>query len=172
MEWWQILLYSISIIIVVYVFGMFYALECLITFRTKIKKKTLAISLLLSEKRDVLLSLMTLLENDIHDESIKESATKVRWLKMNNVSSKDIEAYLFLLSSLQKRLVLFANNGEYKNDENFVAYFEILSDLDANYRKIAATFNSQVVGYEYWRKTPLFKGLFFVFGFREIKRLP
>ncbi len=172
MEWWQILLYVISIILVIYLFGMFYALECIITFRSRLKKKTLAISLLLSEKRDVLLSMLSLLEDQIEDESTKENAAQVRWLKMDNLQSKEIDNYLATMSSLQKRLVLFANSTEFKNNDNYLTYFELLSDLDANYRKIAAIFNSDVVGYEYWRKTPLFRPLFFVFGFREIKRLP
>ena len=172
MEWWQILLYVVSILFVIYVFVFFYALECLLTFRSRLKKRTLAISLLISEKKDVLLSMLALMEKDIKDDSTKEEATQVRWLKVDKLQPKEIENCLSLLSFLQKRLVLFANNNEYESNEEYHTYFEILSDLDANYRKTAAIYNSDVLGYEYWRKTPLFRGLFFLLRFKEIKRLP
>lgn len=172
MNWLQILLYAFSIFLVIYVFVFFYALESLITFRSRLKKRTLAISLLLSEKKDVLLSMLALMEKDIKDESTKEEATQVRWLKVNKLQAKEIENCLNLLSSLQKRLVLFANNNEHGKSEEFLEYFDILNDLDANYRKTAAIYNSDLLGYEYWRKTPLFRFWFFVFRFKEIKRLP
>ncbi len=116
--------------------------------------------------------MLALMEKDIKDESTKEEATQVRWLKINKLQPKEIENCLNLLSSLQKRLVLFANNNEYGKSEEFQEYFDILNDLDANYRKTAAIYNSDLLGYEYWRKTPLFRFWFLVLRFKEIKRLP
>lgn len=116
--------------------------------------------------------MLALMEKDIKDESTKEEATQVRWLKVNKLQAKEIENCLNLLSSLQKRLVLFANNNEHGKSEEFLEYFGILNDLDANYRKTATIYNSDLLGYEYWRKTPLFRFWFFVFRFKEIKRLP
>ena len=98
MDWLQILLYAFSIFLVIYVFVFFYALESLITFRSRLKKRTLAISLLLSEKKDVLLSMLALMEKDIKDESTKEEATQVRWLEVNKLQAKEIENCLNLLS--------------------------------------------------------------------------
>lgn len=172
MEWWQILLYAISIILVIYAFGLFYALECILTFKERIRKKTLAISILLSEKKDVLISLYGLMKNDIHDKSILDNLEKVNSLNLDKLKAKDIEDSLIILTTLQKQLVMFANSTEYKTSENYNTYFDILSDLDTNYRKLTAVFNSDITGYDYWRKTPLFRGVFFIFGFREIKRLP
>ncbi len=172
MEWWQILLYVVSIILVLYVFGFFYALECILTFKEKIRKKTLAISILLSEKKDVLTSLYNLMKKDIHEKSINENFEKVDSLNLNKLKANDIESSLFILTTLQKQLVMFANSNEYKTSENYRTFFDILTDLDTNYRKLAAVFNSDVTGYDYWRKTPLYRFVFFVLRFKEIKRLP
>ncbi len=172
MEWWQILLYAISITLILYMIGFFYALECISTFKEKIRKKTLAISILLSEKKDVLQSLFSLMKNDIQDKSILDSYEKVNSLNLDKLESKDIELSLIILTTLQKQLIMFANSTEYKDNENYLTYHDILNDLDTNYRKMTAVFNSDITGYDYWRKTPLFRGLFHIFRFKEINRLP
>ena len=172
MEWWRIFLYVISILLVLYAFGLFYALECIFTFKEKIRKKTLAISILLSEKRDVLLSLFSLMEKDVTDKSILTSLEMVNSLSLEKLKCQDIEHAIALLTNLQKQLVMFANSNGYSNNEDYETYFGLLTDLDMNYRKMTAVFNSDITGYDYWRKTPLFRGLLYIFGFREVKRLP
>lgn len=174
MEWWQILLYVLLITLLFYMIGFFYALESIITFRGKIKKRTLAISVLLSEKKDVLLSMYKIVDDAglLKDDSTKDFTSQVRWLQTAKMKNNEIESSINTLSSLQKRLFLFSETDELKDDKDFASYLEIAKDLDANYRKSAAIFNSDVVGYEYWRKTPLFRAWFFLFKFREIKRLP
>ena len=174
MEWWQILLYVLCILTLIYLLGFFYALESIITFRGKIKKRTIAISLLLSEKKDVLLSMYSLIENAnlLKDEATRDITTQVRWLQTANLKTNEIENTIATLSSLQKRLFLFSSEKELQNNEDFLAYMDMAKDLDANYRKSAAIFNSDLLGYEYWRKTPLFRFWFFVFGFKKMKRLP
>lgn len=174
MELYQILLYAISILIAIYLIAFFYALESLITFRNKIKKRTLAISILLSEKKDVLLSMYALIDNAslLKDDATKDVTTQVRWLQTANLKIENIENSIATLSSLQKKLIMFSSSEEMRGNKDFEAYREIINDLDANYRRTAAIFNSDTVGYEYWRKTPLFRLCFFVFGFKKIKRLP
>jgi hypothetical protein len=54
----------------------------------------------------------------------------------------------------------------------FITFTDTLADLDANYRRTAAIFNSDVEGYEYWRKSPLFRFWFWIDGFRPMNRLP
>ncbi len=171
MEWWQVFFYVISILLAIYAIGFFYALECIATFKEKIRKKTLAISILFTEKRDVLVSLFSLMEKDIKDESILATVKEVNSLNLNKLKTSDIEPSIMVLTTLQKQLIMFANSTDYKNNNNYETYFDLLTDLDMNYRKMTAIFNSDITGYDYWRKTPLFRGLFYVFGFREIKRL-
>lgn len=174
MEWWQILLYVVSIALALYMIGFFYAFESLVTFKGKIKRRTMAISILLSEKRDVLLSMYKIADEKkmFDDDLTKDFTSQVRWLQTTKLKAGEIESSISTLSSLQKRLFLFSESDELKNDKDFTAYLEIVQDLDANYRRSAAIFNSDVVGYEYWRKTPLFRLWFYIFNFRQIKRLP
>ncbi len=171
MEWWRILSYVISILLVLYALGFFYALECIFTFKDKIRKKTLAISILLSEKRDVLFSLFSLMEKYITDRSILVSLETVNSLSLDKLKCQEIEDAVILLTTFQKQLVMYANSSGYSDNEDYKTYFGLLADLDMNYRKMTAIFNSDITGYDYWRKTPLFRGLLYVFGFREVKRL-
>lgn len=174
MEWWQILLYVLSLLALVYIIAFFYSLESIITFRGKLKKRTIALSVLLSEKKDVLLSLHAMIENNglNQDDAIRKSAAQVRWLKISKLKAKDIANVVFVLSDLQKRLVLFGNSHQLSDNMEFITFTDTLADLDANYRRTAAIFNSDVEGYEYWRKSPLFRFWFWIDGFRPMNRLP
>lgn len=134
----------------------------------------MAISILLSEKKDVLLSMYAIIDNSpsLTDEAMKNMTTQVRWLQTAELKAENIEESISILSSLQKQLLMSSTINGLNKDDEFETHREMLIDLDANYRRTAAIFNSDVLGYEYWRKTPLFRFWFFIFGFRTIKRLP
>ena len=173
MEWQQILLYTLCILLSLYTIFFFYCLESLLTFRSRLKKRTKAIAVIFSEKKAILLSLFAWVETQglNQEEAIRESAAKVRWLNLDTMKMKDIQSVAASLADLQKRLLLFANAHDLMQQDAFVRAHDGLSDLDANYRRTAAIFNSDVGGYEYWRKAPLFRLWFWIDGFRPIARL-
>ena len=112
------------------------------------------------------------MEKDVTDKSILTSLEMVNSLYLEKLKCQDIEHAIAILTNLQKQLVMFANSNGYSNNEDYKTYFGLLTDLDMNYRKMTAVFNSDITGYDYWRKTPLFRGLLYIFGFRGVKRLP
>jgi hypothetical protein len=145
-----------------------------LAFRKKLKKRIIALSVLFAEKKDLLLSMYALFDKAAaHLDSVeKDSAAKVRWLKTQVVKEAEIEEVDSILNDLQKRLTLLAEAESYlKAGEDYQVFSSALKDLDANYRRIVAVYNSEVSGYEYWRRSPFFFILFWVCGFRKRNHL-
>lgn len=174
MEWWQILIWILALIGLMYGAGFFYCLSLLLAFRKKLSKRFVALSVLYSEKRDILLSLYAVCDaaGVKFESSLKESAAKVRWLKTNILKEEDAEMVALTLDALEKRLFILAQSeAGLRTNADYQNYTSTLRDIDANYRRIIAVYNSDVTGYEYWRKTPLFFIPFWFCGFRKKKRL-
>ncbi len=174
MQWWQILLYVLAVIGLLYLISFFYCLSNILAFKEKLKKRLIALSVLFAEKKDILLSMYALFDKAAAhlDSAEKDSAAKVRWLKTQATKEKEVEEVSQTLNDLQKRLTLLAEAESYlKAGEDYLVFSSALKDLDANYRRIVAVYNSEVSGYEYWRKTPFFFVLFWLCGFRKRNRL-
>lgn len=170
MEWWQILLYIVAMLLLVYFIFFFYSFDALLSFRSKEKKRALAFQVLLQEKKEMLLSLYSLIieKGVARNESMDAAASRVRWLSIEKMKGKEIEEVNGTLSALEKRILLSdALNGI----EEAKSLTDALDDINMNYRRLAALYNEEVDGYEYWRKALLFQWIFFVFGFRKIDRL-
>ncbi len=174
MEWWQILLYVLAVLILLYLVGFFFGLSSLLSFRKKLQKRLVALSVLFAEKKDILLSLYALFD-EAHirlDSAEKDGAAKVRWLKTQVLKEEDVAEVAETLNFLQKRLTLLAESESYiKAGDDYRFFSSILQDLDTNYRRIVAVYNTEVNGYEYWRRAPIYFPLFWLCGFRKRQRL-
>ena len=174
MQWWQIVLYILAMAGLLYLIGFFFCLSGLLAFRKKLQKRIIALSVLFAEKKDILLSMYVLFDKAAaHLDSVeKDSAAKVRWLKTQVIKEAEVEEVSSILNDLQKRLTLLAEAESYlKAGEDFQVFSSALKDLDANYRRIVAVYNSEVSGYEYWRRSLLFFVLFWLCGFKKRNRL-
>jgi hypothetical protein len=101
-----------------------------------------------------------------------EKATKARWTKLELKKAEDVERVQNELAVLEKRINRYLNDNEsLKQGQEYLSLKESLDDLNSNYRLIVATYDNDLVGYDYWRKHPLFRWLFFLCGYRERKRL-
>lgn len=170
----QVLYLVLAIVGLLYL-AFFVLLLCfLLHFQGELRKNLVALSVIFAEKKDVLLSLFTLFDKASVplDDADKESAAKVRWLKTNVVKDKDAESVAFSLNDLQRRLTLLAENESYiKVSEDFQAYRSTLEDLDKNYHRVVAVYNTALNGYDYWRKVFLYRLFFWLCGFRKKSRL-
>lgn len=171
---WKIIVLILIIAAILYLIGFFYCLATLMYFKRKIAKRVAALSIVYSEKREVLLALdeyfrtanMELDENDIG------CVEAVRALKGGRLKEKDIMFQQETLSALEKRLRFKAGlNSWVKAGSDYETMISFLGDLNRSYRKIVAVYNSDLLGYEYWRKQPVYKYLFFIFGFRQKERI-
>lgn len=170
----QVLYLVLVIVGLLYLAFFVVFLSFLLHFRSELKKNVVALSVIFAEKKDVLLSLYALFDNASVplDDADKESAAKVRWLKTNVVKDYDAEKVSLALQDLQCRLTLLAENESYiKVSEDFQAYMSTLNDLDRNYHRVVAVYNTALNGYDYWRKALLYRFFFWLFGFRKKSRL-
>jgi hypothetical protein len=168
--WYWIL----AIVILIYLIGFVFAFVNLIHFNGVMRKNMIALSIIFAEKKDILLSLFALFDKASVplDDPDKESAVKVRWLKTEVMKSNATELVSQSLGDLQRRLTLLAESESYiKAGEDFQAYMNTLQDLDSNYHRVAAVYNTALNGYEYWRKMLIYRPWFWLFGFRKKKRL-
>jgi hypothetical protein len=174
MEPLTILYIVLAALLALYILGLIYCFFAILDFRGRLKKRIAALSVLFGEKKDVLMSLADYYRKadlDLTDEDNKALAL-VASTDCKNVKEKEAQEIHDMLSSFEKRLTyLGASNAWIRRGDEYQSLAAVLSDLDANYRRIVAIYNSDLVGYEYWRKTPLYRLWLYLLGFRKKKRL-
>lgn len=171
---WNVFYWVMGILALIYVFLLIFTLSFLLSFKERLKRKTTAFLVLLSEKKEVLLALTSLYQElGVHyEEADLEWIRKVTLIDKKRIKGDDIVPLSETLANLEKRLRYIANsNKAIRENENFVSLISLLDDLNSNYRRMVATYNSDLVGYEYWRKQPLYRAWFFLFGFRKKERI-
>lgn len=174
MKDWQILYLVVAILVILYAVGFVLTLVFLLNFRAALKKNLVALSVLFAEKKEVLLSLYALFDKAAIplDDPDKESAAKVRWLKTEVMRGSDVLLTNNALNDLERRLAMLSASEKYiQVSEDYIAYVNTLQDLDSNYRRVVAIFNTAVNGYEYWRKVLLYRPWFWLFGLRKRHRI-
>jgi hypothetical protein len=174
MQTWQIAIWILAIVVILYFLGFAYLLINLANFRSSLKKRVVALSVLFAEKKEILLLLYALYDKASVplDDSDNDAAAKVRWLKADVVKDGDVEAIAQVLNNLQKRLTLLSESQSYiKQSEDFAGYMGSLKDLDFNYHRIVAVYNTDLNGYDYWRRVFLYRFIWKWIGFPEKKRL-
>lgn len=171
---WNVFYWVLAVLALIYVLLFIFTLSFLLSFKGRLKRKTTAFLVLLSEKKEVLLSLVSLYQElgAHYEEADLEWIRKVSSIEKKKIKGDDIVPLNATLSNLEKRLRYIASsNKALKENENFVSLISLLDDLNSNYRRMVATYNSDLVGYEYWRKQALYRGWFFLLGFRKKERI-
>jgi len=170
----RILYWVLAILGLLYLLGFSLCLFSLADFSSRLKKRLNALAILFSEKRDVLLSLDAYYRKTglTYSSADKEALAFVSAVPSKNIKDIDVKATHDTLASLEKRLrYLGDSNSWIQQGDEFAPMMSLLSDLSSNYRRIIAVYNSDLLGYEYWRKQPLYRLWFFLLGFRAKKRL-
>ncbi|MCI2055494.1 MAG: hypothetical protein LKJ81_05050 [Bacilli bacterium] len=170
----MIIVWILVVIVIIYLAGFFYLLINISNFKNSMEKRVVGLSFIFAEKKDILLSLYTLYDKASVplDDSDNDAAAKVRWLKTDVMKDDDVETINETLNALQRRLTLLAESQSYiKKSNDFVNYVSALKDLDANYHRIVALYNNDLVGYNYWRRVVIYRFLWDMFGFKDKKRL-
>ncbi len=168
------LYWVLSVLAFLYLLGFLLCYIFLLGFNRKLKKRVTAFSILFSEKIEALLALYhSFKEAKVKfSEADLEAVRNVANLKNKRIKGSDIPFYRETISTLEKRLHYLAEENSWlKKEEDYETMLSLLNDLNANYRRIVATYNSDLLGYEYWRKQILYSFLFYLFGFREKSRI-
>ena len=174
MEWWQLLLYILAIIALIWLGLLAVDISSLISFKAKLEKRTVAFSILFTEKKDIHLTIYAMFDEKKAEfaSSLNKADAQVRWMKLESMKGEDIENNVVLLNDFEKRLALLGHKYPiFEGDKDYEIYWTTLEDLNANYRRNVANYNSEVLGYEYWRKFIIFRPFTYLFGKKKKKRL-
>ncbi|MFA6619900.1 MAG: hypothetical protein WCS90_02060 [Bacilli bacterium] len=170
----QVLVWILALVALVYVFFAIYSIIVLFDFRDKLRKRLVALSVLFAEKKEILLSLYDLYlkaKLPISPE-IKTAKKKVAALPTEAKSEEEVMTIATALNDFQRRLALLAEEERYiLRHQDSISYTNSLKDLENNYHRIVAAYNTDLNGYEYWRKRFVYRWLTWIFGFRKRQRL-
>lgn len=171
---WRIFALVVTIMLVLYLIGFFYCFALLHSFKKKLKKRIVGVSIVFSEKKELLLALDAYYR-DAKMEYEEEDLACVREVaSLNNgrIKEADIPYYRDSLQKLEKRLRFKADSNSWiKAGSDYETMTSFLTDLNKNYRRIVAIYNSDLLGYEYWRRRWPYHYLFVLLGFRKKERL-
>jgi hypothetical protein len=170
----QVLVWILALVALIYLFFAIYTIIVLFDFRQKLRKRLLALSVLFAEKKEILLSLYDLyLKAKLPlSPELKAAQKKVAALVTEPQSEEEVMAIVTTFNDFQRRLALLAEEERYiLRHQDYISYTNSLKDLENNYQRIVAAYNTDLNGYEYWRKRFVYRWLTWVFGFRKRQRL-
>lgn len=169
MEWYEILILIASILLVIYLSGFVYVLHQLRLFSRKLKRETMTANAVLSEKRDVLLSMWKICDGKklIVETSKNSLATQTHWVKFEKLDAKALgEANARLDETKRFLFVIGERTPKELLGEEYFSLKELLDDLDRSYRHLISVYATDMTGYEYWRKLLVYRPVMFILGFR------
>jgi len=170
----QVLVWILALIALAYLFFAIYTIIILFDFRSKLRKRLVALSVLFAEKKEMLLSLYELYVKAKLPLSpeIKAAQKTVEALATEPKTEEEVMVIVTTFADFQRRLALLAEEERYiLRHQDYVSYTNSLKDLENNYQRIVAAYNTDLNGYEYWRKRIAYRWLSWVFGFRKRRRL-
>ena len=169
MEPYQIILLIVLLIAFIYVSLLLYVLTNVREFARRLKKRTKAISIILSEQCELYVSLGSILEDQGID--LGEAAATLSELEELGFDKPTFENNLVaarLVKTVSSRLnYVLQKNQTLPEDPRITLYLDTLSDLDRNFRQATALYNADVAGFNYWISVPTTKWFVWLFGFRK-----
>ena len=141
-------------------------------FKNKVKKQSEKVNIIIYQKFEVLSSLSEYLDQYIKDESRLKHLTKEEIKNYISLSPLNYsEAYSIsnqLTSRAQKIYVNYEFNEKQKEID---LLFKSLSDLDDKYYESIQTYNSFVLGYNYWRNLKFTRWLKILFKIKKLESI-
>lgn len=173
MNGYLIALIVVACLIGFYLFLFFVDLVFIGTFSKKLKEHNRALTILLTQKYeslDILLSIYK--KNGIKvDSSFLDAYRKIDIIHFENMDTKECIKDRTSLSLLRQELVgMVKNDVDFQKNEEFQICIKMMSTIDEQFRTISASYNADVIGYNYWIRFRPFKYLF-IFNHVELKEI-
>lgn len=170
MEPYQIIILVILLLLFLYVSGFLLIVSNSIGFRRRLRKRAVALMVLVSEKQEILLAWFELFAKEKIPLSEEDHAllSSLKSINLNKPTLAEWITSLNLLKNAQLRLGFLSEEADLQSslaEKN--AYVSTLHDLDANYRQSSAIYNADVGAFNYWISIPGFSWLLYLLGFRK-----
>ncbi len=153
MEGYQIALLVIGIIVSVYLIFVLIDFIFFVSFKVNLKKHTHAIAVFLQSKYDNIHKLLELV-NKYAIPVNTEYVNKYTQIDTKCFSSPDTPSCIAAratLNQLKNEIVVIVRGDEILNKHNEIKQaLSSIEEMDTNYRMLVATYNADVIGYNYW----------------------
>ncbi|MCR4879419.1 MAG: hypothetical protein K5906_00465 [Bacilli bacterium] len=170
MEAWEITLLVIGITLAIMILFIITDVTFILSFRSIFKKHNAALGLMLHVKYDNTKKLIDCLNKNQVTVPYRyiEVVNRIKTESFSNQESSDCLQAREDLTYLRNELVLLTNSSENlaKNMELKRAKDAIV-EMDANYRKLIAMYNADVLGYNYWINFLPTKYIKYIFKLKE-----
>lgn len=134
-----------------------------------IKRKEQSINIVMAQKYDLLIALGNLMvEKGIElSKNISETLNLKNHEKLKVYNTMERLSIKTLLTKTVDTMFYIAETNKIGEDIKYLVLKKSIQDIDVHHRKSIASYNSQVVAYNYWIKTWLFRPVSLILRLKE-----
>lgn len=134
-----------------------------------IKRKEQSINIVMAQKYDLLIALGNLMvEKGIElSKNISETLNLKNHEKLKVYNTMERLSIKTLLTKTVDTMFYIAETNKIGEDIKYLSLKKSIQDIDVHHRKSIASYNSQVVAYNYWIKTWLFRPVSLILRLKE-----
>jgi len=153
LEWYEILIIVIGSFVLLYVLGFIVNLAFVATFKRKINEHRKAITIVLTQKKEALLNLVLIMEKsdsklDPRFFALLQDIDENYFSKIYSIETKKARE---TLSYVRQELVGKSNkSNDLQKNEEFKLSIASINSLDEQFRVLLASYNADIIGYNYW----------------------
>lgn len=169
MEKWQIISLAVfSFIILIYFVYLFISFFFMSSFNKKINIQNKTLSLLIFQKAKILYTLNDLLDKYIlNNEKINLFFNEKKYLEYKDYDVKEIKNINIEIDDIYKEFKTILINNKIESYKEVSSEFNLYDDLNKRFFITSQIYNSNVVGYNYWRNLKLTKFIKVIFKIKE-----
>lgn len=169
MEKWQIISLAVfSFIILIYFVYLFISFFFMSSFNKKINIQNKTLSLLIFQKAKILYTLNDLLDKYIlNNEKINLFFNEKKYLEYKDYGVKEIKNINIEIDDIYKEFKTILINNKIESYKEVSSEFNLYDDLNKRFFITSQIYNSNVVGYNYWRNLKLTKFIKVIFKIKE-----
>lgn len=142
-----------------------------LVFSKKIKYTSSTINMLMSQRYDIVMNLIKLLDEHNIDIPKKDRDAVNNLERIHNFqdlpkNDRDNRVLTFMHSA-HNIVSICESSKEIVNDERYVSLLMDFNDIEETYRQKSALYNSDIIGFNYWVNVRLCKHLLMLFGLKS-----
>ena len=153
LEWYEILIIVIGSFVLLYVLGFIVNLAFVATFKRKINEHRKAITIVLTQKKEALLNLVLIMEKSDSklDPRFFALLQDIDENYFSKIYSNETKKARETLSYVRQELAGISNkSNDLQKNEEFKLSIASINSLDEQFRVLLASYNADIIGYNYW----------------------
>lgn len=159
----------ISAILITYIAYLVFSFVFMFSFKKKVNISKKKLNILLYQKAQALYKICDLLDFNINDYPLLSEFNKnVDGKEYKSIKPENFREKYLELEDLYKNSSKVLANKSIKNIELIKKEFHVVEDCNDRYFVASQSYNSNVVGFNYWRNLFMTKWVKKLFGIKEI----